>query len=143
MKLARAVHLDTSDFQVFAAPAKTDEWCVAGGCVFADWRPADLTSKARQAFAHGWLGLESFGHATPVAVAPVEARRYAALAESLAAHFVAHYGAPDRRSALPAAEAELAFMAELCAGHADDTLLSVQRELTDAGVRERFRVIGG
>ena len=72
-----------------------------------------------------------------------DTRRYAALAESLAAHFVAHYGAPDRRSALPAAEAELAFMAELCAGHADDTLLSVQRELTDAGVRERFRVIGG
>ena len=46
------------------------------------------------------------------------------------------------RHEVPAAEAELAFMAELCAGHADDTLLSVQRELTDAGVRERFRVIG-
>ena len=106
-------------------------------------RPADLTGKARQAFANGWLGLESFGHATPVTVAPVETRRYAVLAESLAAHFVAHYGAPDRRSALPAAEAELAFMAELCAGHADDTLLSVQRELTDAGVREHCRVIGG
>ena len=48
MKLARAVHLDTSDFQVFAAPAKTDEWCVAGGCVFADWRPADLTGKSQE-----------------------------------------------------------------------------------------------
>ena len=82
MKLARAVHLDTSNFQVFAAPAKTDEWCVAGGCVFADWRPADLTGKARQAFANGWLGLESFGHATLVAVARVEARRDAALTES-------------------------------------------------------------
>jgi len=41
------------------------------------------------------------------------------------------------------AEAELAFMAELCACHADDTLLSVQRELTETGVRERFLVIGG
>ncbi len=32
-------------------------------------------------------------------------------------------------------------MAELCEDHAPNTLLTVMRELTDAGVRESFRVI--
>jgi len=32
-------------------------------------------------------------------------------------------------------------MQELCDEHAPNTLLTVQRELTEAGVRESFRVI--
>ena len=32
-------------------------------------------------------------------------------------------------------------MAELCADHAPNTLLTVARELTEAGVKESFRVI--
>ena len=32
-------------------------------------------------------------------------------------------------------------MAELCADHAPNTLLTVARELTEAGVKEAYRVI--
>ena len=45
--------------------------------------------------------------------------------------------------ALPVAAEELAQMAELCDEHAPNTLLTVARELTEAGVREAYRVIDG
>ena len=67
MKLARAIHFDESDTRVFASPARTGEWCVSGGFEFSDWTEGDLAGKARQAFANGWLGLETFGRVTFVA----------------------------------------------------------------------------
>jgi hypothetical protein len=54
---------------------------------------------------------------------------------------VALYGAPDIEAALPVAREEIAFMQDLCADHAPNVLLVVQRELTEAGVRESFRSI--
>ncbi|MEZ5651651.1 MAG: DUF6505 family protein [Burkholderiaceae bacterium] len=141
MKLARAVHLDDSDTHVFYAPARTGEWCITGGFEFSDWTDADLVGKARQAFANGWLGLETFGRATLVAVTPIEATELDALADQLAQHFHDVYGAPDVQQARPVALEELRFMAELCEDHDENTLLTVQRELTESGVRESFRRI--
>lgn len=141
MKLARAIHLDESDRNVFYSPAQTGEWCIAGGFEFSDWMQADLVGKARQAFSNGWLGLETFGRVTFVAVTPVEAGELDALAERLARHFVDVYGAPDTETAMPAALEELNFMAELCEEHPVNTLLTVQRELAAEGVRESFRAI--
>ena len=43
--------------------------------------------------------------------------------------------------ALPVAMDEINHMAELCEDHAPNTLLTVMRELTDAGVKEAFRAI--
>jgi hypothetical protein len=141
MKLARAVHLDDSDRNVYFAPARTGEWCATGGFEFSDWTQADLVGKPRQAFAHGWLGLETFGRVTFVAVTPIEPAEIERLAEDLARHFHEIYGAPSPEAALPVAREELAFMAELCEDHDENTLLAVQRELTEAGVREGFRAI--
>lgn len=141
MKLARAVHLDESDRNVFFSPARTGEWCIAGGFEFSDWMEGDLVGKARQAFANGWLGLETFGRVTFVAVTPVEKSELDALVDRLAQHFVDVYGAPDIEQARPAALEELNFMAELCGEHDANTLLTVQRELSDEGVRESFRAI--
>jgi len=141
MKLARAIHFDDSDMHVYARPARTGEWCIAGGFAFSDWTEADLTGKARQAFANGWLGIETFGRVTFIAVTQVEDSECDALTGGLAQHFVAVYGAPDLSAALPVASAEIAHMADLCADHPPNTLLTVQRELTQAGVRETFRVI--
>lgn len=141
MKLARAIHFDESDMRVYHSPARTGEWCLSGGFEFSNWTEADLTGKARQAFANGWLGLETFGRVTFVAVTQVEPAEAAALEEALAAHFVAFYGAPDLASALPVARDEIAQMAELCEDHAPNTLLTVLRELTGAGVRESYSVI--
>lgn len=141
LKLARTIHFDESDGNVFARPAESGEWAVTGGFEFSNWTAAEITGKRRQAFANGWLGLSSFGRATFVAVARIEPAEMEAAAAALADHFVAVYGAPDRAAALPAAEEELAFMAELCADHAPNTLLAVERSLTEAGVKESFRHI--
>ena len=141
MKLARAIHFDESDMNVFAKPARTGEWCVPGGFEFSDWGEGDLVGKARQAFANGWLGLETFGRVTFVAVTQVEAAELDVLERALAEHFVVYYGAPSAEAALPVAREEIRHMAELCEEHEPNTLLTVARELTEAGVREVFRVI--
>lgn len=141
MNLARAIHFDESDTKVFYSPARTGEWAVSGGFEFSNWGEGDLTGKARQAFANGWLGLETFGRVTFVAVTKVETDEFNALVERLSQHFVDIYGAPTLADARPVALDELTHMAELCEGHDPNTLLTVARELTDSGVAEAFRVI--
>ena len=141
MKLARAIHFDESDQRVFANPARTGEWCISGGFEFSNWGEADLTGKARQAFSNGWLGLETSGRVTFVAVTQVESSEVAELIEALAQHFVTIYGAPNLTAARSVAEAELDQMSQLCEDHAPNTLLTVTRELTPAGVHESYRVI--
>lgn len=141
MKLARAIHFDESDMRVYHSPARTGEWCLSGGFEFSNWGAGDLVGKARQAFANGWLGVETFGRATFVAVTQVEADEAEAVTRALARHFVEVYGAPDIDAALPVARDEVAQMAELCEDHAPNTLLTVMRELTGAGVRETYGTI--
>ncbi|MFV1528663.1 MULTISPECIES: DUF6505 family protein [unclassified Phaeobacter] len=141
MQLARAIHFDESDQNVFASPAHTGEWCISGGFEFSNWEEADLIGKQRQAFANGWMGLETGGRVTFVAVTRIEESELAGLTDLLAAHFVSYYGAPDLAAARPVAAEELAHMAELCADHAPNTLLTVMRELTEAGVKESYRSI--
>lgn len=141
MKLARTIRFDESDLNVFEHPAEPDEWAISGGFAFSNWSPEMITGKARQAFANGWLGLDSFGRSTFVAVAQIEPAEYEDAAAALARHFVDVYGAPDVETALPAARDELAFMADLCDEHAPNTLLVVERSLTEAGVKEGFRAI--
>jgi uncharacterized protein DUF6505 len=141
MKLARAIHFDESDQRVYHSPARTGEWCVSGGFEFSNWSDADLTGKARQAFANGWFGLETFGRVTFVAVTQIESAELKALTDQLAQHFVTYYGAPDNASARPVAQDELQHMVDLCEDHDPNTLLTVARDLTEAGVRESYRVI--
>ncbi len=141
MNLARAIHFDESDTLVFHSPARTGEWAISGGFEFSNWGEGDLTGKARQAFSNGWLGLETFGRVTFVAVTKVEEAEFEALVESLAQHFVNIYGAPSVEAARPVALDELNHMVELCAGHEANTLLTVARELTESGVAEAYRVI--
>ncbi|MDU9004612.1 DUF6505 family protein [Sedimentitalea todarodis] len=141
MKLARAIHFDESDRNVFHNPARTGEWCISGGFEFSNWTEADLIGKARQAFANGWLGLETFGRVTFVAVTQVEPNEVAALTAALAQHFVDLYGAPSIAEASGVAQNEIAHMADLCEDHDANTLITVARELTEAGVREAYRTI--
>ncbi|MDK3072982.1 DUF6505 family protein [Sedimentitalea sp. JM2-8] len=141
MKLARAIHFDESDRNVFHSPARTGEWCISGGFEFSNWTEADLTGKARQAFANGWLGVETFGRVTFVAVTQVEPAEVDALGQALARHFVDLYGAPSAEAALGVARDEIAQMADLCEDHDPNTLITVARELTGAGVRETYRTI--
>ncbi|SEM51917.1 hypothetical protein SAMN04488077_105164 [Roseovarius tolerans] len=141
MKLARAIHFDESDQRVYHSPARTGEWCISGGFEFSNWSEADLTGKSRQAFANGWLGLETFGRVTFVAVTQIEEAEVETLTRALAQHFVDIYGAPSIDAALPVARDEITQMIELCEDHAPNTLLTVLRELTEAGVRETYSMI--
>jgi hypothetical protein len=141
MMLARAIHFDESDQRVYHSPARTGEWCISGGFEFSNWSEADLTGKPRQAFANGWLGLETFGRVSCVAVTQIEPAEIETLTEALARHFVEIYGAPSAEAARPVAEEELAQMLDICADHAPNTILTVMRELTDAGVREQYGFI--
>ncbi len=141
MRLARTVRFDNSDEQVFETPAQPDEWAISGAFEFSDWSSEMLAGKPRQAFANGWLGLESFGRATFIATAKIEEAEYAALIDRLAAHFVDTYGAPDLAAARPVAEDEMRFMREMCEDHDPNTLLVVTREMVEAGVSESFRAI--
>ena len=141
MNLARAIHFDESDMNVFNSPARTGEWCISGGFEFSNWSEADLTGKSRQAFANGWLGLETFGRGTFVAGTQVDPDELAALEQGLAQHFVDLYGAPSVEAALGVARDEIAHMSDLCDEHDPNTLLTVAREITPSGVREAFRVI--
>ncbi|MEM0947731.1 MAG: DUF6505 family protein [Pseudomonadota bacterium] len=141
MKLARTIHFDESDQNIFSRPADSGEWAIPGGFEFSNWSDSDLSGKARQAFANGWLALNSFGRATLVAVAQIEQSELDALAEALAEHFVTVYGAPDRDTALPTAKEEITYMADLCEDHDPNTLLVVSRELTEGGVKESFSSI--
>lgn len=141
MKLARAIHFDESDTRVFHNPARTGEWCISGGFEFSNWGEADLIGKARQAFANGWMGVETFGRVSFVAVTQIEPQEVDVIATLLAQHFVDIYGAPDLDAAKGVAMEEINQMAELCADHPSNALLTVARELTTAGVKEAYRVI--
>lgn len=141
MKLARAIHFDESDTRVFHSPARTGEWCLSGGFEFSNWSDGDLVGKAKQAFTNGWMGLETFGRTTFVAVAQIEPFEREALARSLAQHFVSIYGAPSVEAAMGTALDEIDQMIELCEDHAPNTLLTITRELTPAGVKESYGMI--
>jgi hypothetical protein len=141
MKLARAIHFDESDTRVFHSPARTGEWCISGGFEFSNWTDGDLVGKAKQAFTNGWLGVETFGRASFVAVAQIEPFERDALAKTLAQHFVDVYGAPSHEVALPVALEEIDQMIALCEEQPPNTLLTVMRELTEAGVKESYGMI--
>lgn len=141
MKLARSIRFDESDGNVFERAADAGEWCLSGAFEFSDWQENDLTGKKRQAFRNGWLSLESFGRSTFVATADITTAEMDALTMQLAAHFLENYGAPSLDAALPVAEEELRHMSELCDEHGPNTLLVVERNLSDDGIHEAFRVI--
>ncbi|MDW3181994.1 DUF6505 family protein [Roseobacter sp.] len=141
MKLARAIHFDDSDTRVFHSPARTGEWCISGGFEFSNWSEADLTGKAKQAFTNGWMGVETFGRASFVAVTQIEENERDAIATALAQHFVDIYGAPSVEAAMGVAMEEISQMVALCEDQAFNTLLTVTRELTEAGVKESYRMI--
>ena len=140
MKFPRVVHLDRSDFQLYAPAAAAGELAVPGSFAFADADPAALDGKERIAYASAWLGTTSFGHASLVEVAEIDEAAFFEVVEHLARHFVARYGAPDLGAALPAARAEADYAAGLCE-HKTNTLLAIEREPGAEGIVERVRVI--
>jgi len=142
MNLARVIRLDDSDAHVFDTPAEPGEWAIPGTFAYSNWTETELAdTRAQQMFRNAWFGLESFGHATLVAVAPITPAERDALIDRLSQHFVDAYGAPSLKDARPVAEEEIAQMQALCEGNEDNTMILIERSLEEIGVREKFRVI--
>ena len=141
-RLLRTIRLDASDRLVFAQAAEPGEWAVPGTFLFWD-RPADsLTRKEAIAFRSGFLGVDSFGHSTLVAVQEARPAERAGVVEALAQQLVAHLGAPSVDIARPAAEQEVALAESLCAGHGIGTLIALHRTRGEDGeIREQFRTL--
>lgn len=141
MRMLRTLRLDGKDDELFPCVARNDEAAVPGGFAFAFGAddPATLTGRERHAFVSGFLGLTSFGRASLVVVSECKPSDYADALESLVAHMLAVYGAPSADEARRAAESELRYSKSLC-DQPVNTVLSLTRVLTGAGIEERYAV---
>ncbi len=140
MRFPRVVRLDSSDSQVFQRAAEAGEWAVSGSFEFIERNPESMETKERRAFQTGWLGTQTFGRATLVEIAEIDEASFYQVVERLARHFVERHGAPDLVSALPAAREEADDAAGLCEQKLH-SLLTLERELSDVGIVERFHVV--
>lgn len=142
VKLLRTIRFDASDDAVYARAAATGEWAVSGAFAFSSLPPGEFVGKTRQAFANGFLGLESFGRSTFVVVGEASEADRAELVYRLARYLVADFGAPDIETAMPAAVEEIDFAASLAAGQPINTVLTLRRVRREDGtINEEFRTI--
>lgn len=139
--MLRTIRLDPSDTIVFERAAEPGEPAVVGGFMFWDHDPEALTGKARQAFRAGFLGVESFGWSTLVAVGSATAVQREAAVATLAAAIRDRFGAPSIEAARAAAEEELAYAEGLCADHDVGTVIALSRTVEAGAIRERFRTL--
>lgn len=140
MRLLRTIRFDATDERVFERAAAPDELAVPGAFLFAAPPPETIAGKRQQAFASGFLGLESFGFATFACIAEVPEGEFERAVDLLAYRLFAELGAPDLAAARAAATEEVEFAAGLCT-HPVNTVIALAREMGEDGVRERFRVI--
>jgi len=139
-RLLRTIRLDKSDTVVFAQAAEPGEWAVPGTFLFEGRQLDGLGRKEQIAFRSGFLGVTSFGWSTLAVVTEIQDRDREEAALTLAHQLVQRLGAPGLDAALPAAEEEIAFAADLCRGHDDGTLIALHRRRDDTGaLREQFR----
>ena len=142
MKLLRTIRFDSSDDRVFDVAAGPDEWAVSGAFAFAHLAPEEVTGKVKQAFANGFLGVQSFGRSTFATVSEADRSACDEIAFRLAKHFVESYGAPGIEAALPAAREEVDFILSLCRDVPINTVFTVRRFFDKEGqIKEELRTI--
>jgi len=140
MHFLRSVQLDASDLQVFEHAAEPGEWAVPGSFALLDIDPQARDPKQREAFHHGFIGTDSFGHSSLVTVAEISPAEMSGVIDRIAAHLRRHCGAPSDSAARNAAEEEVGFALELSA-HPVGTLIALQREAIDDGIEETYRTV--
>lgn len=140
MRFLRCIRLDASDPQVFRRAAAPGEWAVPGSFALLDIDPHTRDPGLREAFRHGFVGTESFGHASLVAVADIGPAELADVVERITAHLLDACGAPSRNAARRTAEEEVGFTLEIAA-QPPGTLVALERELTGRGIEEAYRTV--
>ncbi len=140
LKLLRTIRLDPSDAFVFTRAAEPGEWAIPGTFLFWE-RPVDtLIGKERAAFRSGLLGTTSFGWSTLATIVEASQAEREQLVVDLSIRLLTDCGAPSEGAAREAAEAEVAYAAEL-AEPPVGTLVAIHRTLEDGEIVERFRTL--
>ena len=139
MKFARTIRFDKSDLNIFPVAAEEGELALVGTFSFNNIQNEDLKGKVKQAFSNGFIGCSSFGYSTLVSLVKVNEDDLINLQYSLGQYFMEHYGAPSKIIAEKAASEEINFMSDLCKDHELGSLLSISREWSEEGIKERFR----
>ena len=141
MKLLKAVRLDDSDERILAqegGAAADGEWVVSGGYAVCDPARGHRTPACH--CESTFVAVGSRRRCTLAEIAEIDADAYERLREALERHFLDDLGAPSPEAAGAAAREELEYTAELAGGFPQEVWITVRREMTDEGVRERYSV---
>ena len=139
MKFARTIRFDKSDLNIFPLASEEGELAVVGTFSFYNIKPEDLKGKVKQAFSNGFLGCSTFGFSTLVSLVSINENEINKLQLNLSQYFIDNYGAPSKEVAEKAASEEINFMLDLCKEHELGSLLSLSREFSEEGIKEKFR----
>lgn len=137
-RLPTVVRLDDSDANVFEHAATPGEAAVPGGFEFLQQPVEQLRGKQLQAFLHGFLGVQSLGRCTLVAITSVDPEQYQNAINHLTMNLMSVFGAPGRSAALKAALEEIRYAESLCE-YDEGTILALEREFTEGDIKERFK----
>jgi hypothetical protein len=85
------------------------------------------------------MGCKTFGYSTLVSLVSVSAEDLEELKNDLGQYLMDKYGAPTKEIATKAASEEISLMLELCKDHEKGSLLSISREWTKEGIKEKYR----
>ena len=139
MKFARTIRFDKSDLNIFPLAAEEGELALVGTFSFSNIQNEDLKGKVKQAFSNGFIGCSSFGYSTLVSLVKVNEDDLINLQHSLGKYFMEHYGATSKIIDEKVASEEINVMSDLCKDRELGSLLSISREWSEEGIKERFR----
>ena len=139
MKFARTIRFDKSDLNIFPLASEEGELAVVGTFSFYNLKPEDLKGKVKQAFSNGFLGCSTFGYSTLVSLVNISEEEIKKLQYKLGNFLIDNYGAPSKEVAEKAASEEINFMIDLCKDHELGSLLSLSRDWSEEGIKEKFR----
>ena len=141
MKLAKSIKFDKSDSLVFERNSIEGDWAIPGGFIFSFLKEEDIVGKVKQAFSNGFFCLPSFGFSTFVCVASFSEKDFDEAINTLGNYMLLNYNAPSELEAMRVAKNELIFMSDICKNHELGSLLSINRIITNQGIKEEFRKI--
>jgi Family of unknown function (DUF6505) len=136
MKLLKTLRLDPSDTFIFPKFAE-NEWAVIGTFLFWEKEIQELSSKERQAFRAGFVGVKSLGFSTLVEVQEGDENEAISI---LCEHILNKFNAPSKEAAFAAAQQEIEAASAL-AQHEVGTLIAMHRTFEEGAFRETFRTL--
>lgn len=137
-KLPKVVRLDDSDLEVYEHPADAGELAVPGGFEFLNDSIESLTGKRLQAFLNGFLGIQTSGRSTLVAITSLDHDEYQNAINQLTVNILSNHGVTERSLALNIATEEIRYAESLCE-YEEGTILALDRDFSKEEIKESFK----